>query len=76
MPNYTFKNTEDGSEILITMTISEFVKYEKKNPHMKQIIKAAGIGDPIRLGVKKPDVAFREVLKRIKKGNRGSTIND
>ena len=31
--------------------------------------------DPVRLGRKKPDDGFRDVLKEIKRNNRGSNIN-
>lgn len=35
------------------------------------ITKAAGIGDPIHLGLKKPDGAFTEHLQKINKAYRG-----
>lgn len=34
-----------------------------------------GIGDPVRLGIRKPDKDFVEVLKAIKKKNHGATMN-
>ncbi len=75
MPSYTFKDRKSNKEQTHTMSISELDKFEKKNPHLEQVIKAASIGDPMRLGVRKIDGGFRDVLKTIKKNNHGSLIN-
>jgi len=42
---------------------------------ISQLIGAPGIGDPHRMGRIKPPSGFNEVLRNIKKGNPGSTIN-
>lgn len=62
------------------MSISEREEYLKANPHVnQQIVSAPSLGDPVRLGLKKPDSGFRDRLKEIKKAHsRGitrSTIN-
>lgn len=76
MPIYTFKNKETGETEEHWMSIAELTKFEKKNKHLEQIIFAAGIGDPMKVGTHtKPNDGFREVLRGIKKRFRGSTIN-
>lgn len=75
MPTYTFIDKSTGKEETHVMSFSEHEKFCKKNKHLEQVIKAAGIGDPIRLGRKKPDPGFRSLLKDMKKGNKNSTIN-
>lgn len=77
MANYTFYNTNTKKEFDIDMPISELDSYKANNPHLEQLIKTApAIADPTRLGIKKPDAGFRDVLKKIKRGSgRRSTIN-
>lgn len=82
MPNYTFRNNETDEVFDITMSISERDQYVQNNPHLTQLITGApSIGDPHRLGRKKPDEGFRDVLRNIKSHHPGSrktksTIND
>ena len=80
MPNYTFLNKETEEYIEVNMSISERDKYLEDNPNLQQVIhKAPSIGDSVRLGLRKPDSGFRDVLKEIKKKHSGviskSTIN-
>lgn len=76
MPTYLFQDTTTGEEIEIIMSISERDEFVKNNPHMTQLVNGfPGLGDPVKLGRKKPDDGFRDLLKRVKKRNRGSTIN-
>lgn len=75
MPSYTFIDKETGKEETHIMSLSEHEKFCKKNKHLEQVIKAVGIGDPIQLGRRKPDPGFRSLLRDMKKGNKGSTIN-
>lgn len=76
MANYTFINTKTNREEDLSMPISELDEFKARNPHMQQIIKTApALADPTRLGVKKPDAGFRDVLKKVKKAHRGSTVN-
>jgi len=60
--------------------MNEREEYLKNNPHMQQVIHSApALSDPIRMGLRKPDDAFRDRLKEIKKAHsRGitrSTVN-
>lgn len=58
------------------MTISERDKLLADNPHIEQLVHGAPLlCDPTRVGRAKPDDGFKDVLKEIKKKNRGSTIN-
>lgn len=79
MPTYTFINKDTREEITEYMSISELDKFLKKNKHLEQVIGAPAIGDTVRLGLKKPDNAFRDHLKEIKKkhsrGFTKSTVN-
>lgn len=77
MPTYSFINKETGEEFDIMMSMSELDSYKVNNPQLEQTIKSApALADPTRLGIRKPDSGFRDVLKRIKKASgRGNKIN-
>jgi hypothetical protein len=76
MANYTFLNKTTNEEFIVSMPISELDDYKANNPHLEQLITSAPrIVDPTRLGIKKPDAGFRDVLKKVKKAHRGSTVN-
>ncbi len=77
MASYTFYDTKTKKEFDIHMPISELDDYKAQNPHLEQRIKTApSIADPTRMGLRKPDAGFRDVLKRIKKGSgRNNTVN-
>lgn len=74
MPTYDYKNEETGEVTEKFMSISDMEQFEKDNPHMKKIIGAPAIGDSVRLGIRKTPDSFNDLLKTIKKGNAGSTI--
>ena len=77
MANYTFLNKKTNEEFDISMPISELDQYKANNPDFEQlIVRAPSIADPTRLGLRKPDSGFRDVLKRVKKASgRGNKIN-
>lgn len=76
MPLYEFKNVETGEIIEIQLKISEYDEYVKNNPTMERYHSSAPpIGDPVRLGLRKPHDAFRDKLKDIKKKHYKSNIN-
>lgn len=79
MPTYTFIDKNDGSEITEFMSILELDRFLRKNKNLEQVIGAPAIGDSVRLGLKKPDRAFTDHLKEMKKnhskGLSRSTIN-
>ena len=58
------------------MSMSELDVYTKDNKHLNHIPSMTAIADPTRLGLRKPDSGFRDVLKRVKKASgRTNTIN-
>jgi hypothetical protein len=76
MPTYEFRNVETGEIVERVMRMSEYDDFVKNNPHLERFFSAAPpIGDPIRLGLKKPDDAFRDRLKDIKSTHYKSKIN-
>ena len=79
MPTYSFRNKETGEEFDEIMSIEKLDQYKADNPHLEQLLGTPPIGDPVRLGMKKPDDTFRDILKQIKKNNDSkrvrSTIN-
>lgn len=74
MPIYNFRNKETRSEWSNMMTISERDEFLANNPHIEQIVCAPVIAT--RIVRQKPDGAFRDKLKEIKKNNPGSRVND
>jgi len=76
LPTYSFKNIETNEEFERILSMSERETYLEENPHVKQTIKRApSLGDSVRLGVRKPDQGFREVLQKAKV-HKHNTIND
>ena len=77
MPAYDFKNSKTGEVIELLLKISEYDEFVKNNPHMERYHTgaSAALGDPILLGFKKPDDAFRDRLRDIKANHRRSVIN-
>jgi hypothetical protein len=75
MPSYNFRNDETGEEFTDFMSISSLELFLKDNPHITQMVSPISIADPTRLGLRKPDQGFRDVLKTIKQRNRGSSFN-
>lgn len=75
MPTYRFYNTQTDVEYEEFMSISACTEYLAANPHIQQLLNGApAIADSIRLGLRKPDDAFRDRLKDIKKAHsRGTT---
>lgn len=76
MPTYTFEDTNTGERIEQFMKISELDPFREANPHLKSIITGApSIGDPHRLGLKKPDDGFRDVLRNVQHHHKKDNIN-
>lgn len=78
MPTYRFLNNETGEEYENFMSISELDAYLQENPHITQLVNGAPMIHSGR-GMQKPDAAFRDLLKNIKKehskGISRSTVN-
>lgn len=75
MPIYNFRNLETGEETTELMKISELDEFKKNNPHLQQFLTGApSLGDSVRLGLRKHDDGFNDVLKNIKSHHYKSTI--
>jgi hypothetical protein len=58
------------------MKIAEKEQYLIDNPNIEQAITTApALGDPVRLGVRKIDNGFKEVLQKIHSKTPGSALN-
>lgn len=76
MPLYTFRDETTQQIIEKSMRISELDEFKLQNPHLtKLIVGAPSIGDPVRLGRKKPDAGFRDVLKNVQHHHKKDNIN-
>ena len=76
MPTYNFRHRETGeiTEKFFSLSLRE--EYLKDNPHHESILLGAPtIGDPIRLGIRKPDDGFREVLAKAKEAHPLGNVN-
>ena len=76
MPTYNFRHRETGeiTEKFFSLSLRE--EYLKDNPHLESVLLGApSIGDPIRLGIRKPDDGFREVLAKAKEAHPRGDVN-
>lgn len=75
MPRYNFKNINTNEEIELEMKIAELDEFKKNHPELQQILNKLSMGDPVKLGVKKPPSEFqRDVIGKIHKNTPGSRI--
>lgn len=66
MPTYTFKDNESGEIFDKTMKMSEKDIFLEQNSNLEIYIgQAPSVGDAVRLGVRKIDNGFREVLQKV-----------
>lgn len=76
MPNYSFRDKETLEEFEKSMSNSDRELFLKENPSIQQIFKVfPGIVDSVRIGVRRPDDNFLDVLKKAKI-HKHNTIND
>lgn len=75
MPTYQFKNTKTGEVIEKQMKIAEKEDFLKENPDFESFHSTMNLGDPVRLGVRKVDGGFKEVLQKIHSRAPGSRLN-
>jgi len=72
MPIYDFKDTTTGEVFEKTMKIAEKSQYLMDNPNLESFISSAPqLIDPVRLGIRKTDQGFKEVLAKIHERNGG-----
>lgn len=75
MPTYDFKDTNTGEVFTRLMKISEREQYLQDNPHIETVLTAPNLIDPVRLGVRKVDNGFKEVLQKVHSKTPGSALN-
>lgn len=76
MPTYTFRNKETGEMYEQFMGISAREEHLNQNPHLETVITSApALGDSVRLGIRKSDNGFKEVLQKIHNNTAGSVLN-
>jgi len=76
MPNYTFRNVETDEQWTEEMSIDEMEKLLDENRHIRWVpVSGLPTLDSVRLGIRKTDGGFNDLLKTIKKGSPRSTIN-
>ena len=76
MPIYSIQNIETLDEYEVSMKYSELDEYLEQNPNLKQIFtRFPGVVDSARIGVKKTDSSFRDVLSKAKSAHKHSTID-
>ena len=75
MPLYDFKDTKTGEVFEKFMSIASNEEYLKDNPHIESVLGSNPLIDPVRLGVRKTDQGFKEVMQKIHARSPGSELN-
>jgi hypothetical protein len=76
MPTYTFRNKDTDEVFDKIMSWNAREEYLKENPNLETIMGAPSFGDAVRLGVRKNDDGFKEVLSKIGAANPFSNLSD
>lgn len=75
MPTYNFRNKDTGEEFEKFMSISAREEFLKQNPSIETMISGAPmVADPVRVGARKRDSGFKEVLQKIHERTPGSDL--
>jgi hypothetical protein len=75
MPTYDFKYKDTEEVFTKVMKIAEKEQYLLDNPNVEPVMSAPVMIDPVRLGVRKIDNGFKEVLQRVHEKTPGSVLN-
>ena len=75
MPLYDFRNKDTGEVFEKFMSISAKEEYLKENPNIESMLGMNALIDPVRLGIRRPDQGFKEVLQKIHEKTPGSQLN-
>ena len=76
MPTYAFRDKTSGEIFEKFMSISAREEYLKINPNIEsQLNGSPMVCDPVRVGARKFDSGFKEVLQKIHSRAPGSTLN-
>jgi hypothetical protein len=76
MPTYTFRHKITGEISDKLMKWSDRQLYLEENPDLEPVIMPTAFGDPVRLGVRRTDDGFREVLSKIHGNTYKSNLAD
>ena len=76
MPTYTFRNKDTEEVFDKIMSWNSREEYLKENLNLEVIMGAPAMGDSVRLGIRKPDQGFNEVLSKIHAANYKSNLAD
>lgn len=77
MPTYTFRDKDTGEVYDKIMTWNDREQYLVDNPNLETIITGApAMGDSVRLGIRRNDDGFREVMSKISAANYKSNLKD
>lgn len=76
MPMYEFIDNNTQEVFTKFMSVAAMEEYLEQNKHIQiHFSSAPALGDSVRLGIRKPDQNFRDMLKHIsKRAGRRSTI--
>jgi len=76
MPIYSVMDTNTEEVFEVNMKFTDFEQYLKDKPHFKQVFtKFPATGDSVRLGMRRPDDGFRDVLKVVQGHHKKNEIN-
>lgn len=74
MPTYIFRNKSTEEVFDKFMKIADREQFLVDNPDLETVMGAPAMGDSVRLGIRKPDNGFREVLSKISDANYKSNL--
>jgi len=74
MPTYIFRNKDTDEVFNKLMSWDARQVYLQENPDLEVLMGAPVMGDSVRLGIRKPDDGFREVLSKIHSSNYKSNL--
>ena len=75
MPNYSFREKTTGKIHDEFFTIDERQTFLNENPEYEQVLTAPALCDPVRIGVRRIDSSFNDVLIKAKSAHLHSNIN-
>jgi len=79
MPKYTFLNKETEQIEEFYFGIHSYDQFIEDNPHLERYFEQGtgfAMGDSVRLGIRKNDDGFREVVSKIASANYKSNLAD
>jgi hypothetical protein len=74
VPTYTFRNKETLEETTQVLSLAERESFLEQNSKYMQVPPVVAFGDSVRLGVRRIDNGFNDVLKKAKSAHPHGTI--